>query len=167
VAKSLDLIFSYPQSPEEIFEAGIETEYIEAKSEVLGHENLRILELSHGPEGGRGVIKYEISPDLPGWAQKVVPARTYVEETNTFDPLGADGARSYRVAVKFQAVPAIVSGRVLLRPDGAGGTRNEIRMEVRAQIPLIGGKLEDLVLRELRETIEGEAAFARTWFADS
>jgi hypothetical protein len=41
--------------------------------------------------------------------------------------------------------------------------RTEARVEVKASLPLVGGKLEDLVAGDLRRTMEGEEAFMREW----
>jgi hypothetical protein len=34
---------------------------------------------------------------------------------------------------------------------------------VKASLPLVGGKLEDLVAGDLQRTMEGEATFMREW----
>ena len=58
-----------------------------------------------------------------------------------------------------KGVPVSVGGTLRLTPDGHGATVVEIDGEVRSSVPLVGGKLADLVGGDVRRTLEAEEAY--------
>src|SRR5690554_4768990 len=55
-----------------------------------------------------------------------------------------EGGYTAELKLHVQGAPMTGSGTRRLSPDGHGGTRDEIRIDIRAAIPLIGRKVEEL-----------------------
>jgi len=163
VAKTLTHAAEFPYSAEEVFQTGISKDYIEAKAPALGHEDAELLELEDGPDGGRARARYSVETDLPSWARKMLPARNTVTESHSWPGRGSDGGRSYAFTADVANVPVEIRGSVRIVPTGPTSCRTEARVEVKASLPLVGGKLEDLVAGDLRRTMEGEADYMRRW----
>jgi hypothetical protein len=153
----------FPYAAEVVFATGIRKDYIEAKAPALGHEDAELLELEDGPDGGRAKARYTVETDLPSWAKKMLPARNTITESHSWPGRGSDGGRSYAFTVTVANVPVEIRGSVALRPHTPTSCRSDARIEVKAGLPLFGGKLEDLVAADLQRTIEGEARFMREW----
>ncbi len=163
MAKTLTHVAEFPYSTEEVFQTGIRKDYIEAKAPALGHEDAELLELEDGPDGGRARARYTIETDLPSWAKKMLPARSTITESHSWPGRGSDGGRSYAFTADVANVPVEIRGSVRILSTGPSSCRSEARVEVKASLPLVGGKLEDLVAGDLQRTMEGEATFMREW----
>ncbi len=163
MAKTLTHVAEFPYSTEEVFQTGIRKDYIEAKAPALGHEDAELLELEDGPDGGRARARYTVETDLPSWARKMLPARNTITESHSWPGRGSDGGRSYAFTADVANVPVEIRGSVRILSTGPSSCRSEARVEVKASLPLVGGKLEDLVAGDLQRTMEGEATFMREW----
>jgi hypothetical protein len=161
--KVLTYTADFPYAAEEVFQTGIRKDYIEAKSPALGHEDAELLDLADGPDGGTARARYTVATDLPSWAKKMLPARNTITESHSWPGRGSDGARSYAFVATVANVPLEIRGSVALTPTSPSSCRSEARVEVKASLPLVGGRLEDLVAGDLQRTMEGEAAFMREW----
>ena len=165
MAKTLTHVADLPYAAEEVFQTGISKDYIVAKGPALGHEDVELLELEDGPDGGSARARYTVETELPSWAKKILPARNTVTESHSWPGPGSDGGRAYAFTVAVANVPVEIRGSVRLSPTSPSSCRSEARVEVKASLPLVGGKLEDLVAGDLRRTMEGEAAFMQEWLA--
>ena len=165
MAKTLTHAAEFPYGAEEVFQTGIRKDYIEAKAPALGHEDAELLELQDGPDGGNARVRYSVETDLPSWAKKMLPARNTITESHSWPGRGSDGGRSYAFTANVANVPVDIRGSVRIVPTGPTSCRSEARVEVKASLPLVGGKLEDLVAGDLRKTMEGEADFMARWLA--
>ena len=163
MAKTLTHTAEFPYSAEEVFQTGISKDYIDAKAAVLGHEDAELLELTDGPDGGSARARYTVESDLPSWARKMLPARNTITESHSWPGRGSDGGRSYAFTATVANVPVDIRGSVRIVPTGPTSCRSEARVEVKASLPLFGGRLEDLVAKDLERTMEGEAAYLRRW----
>ena len=163
MAKTLTHAAEFPYSAEEVFQTGIRKDYIEAKAPALGHEDAELLELADGPDGGKARARYSVETDLPSWAKKMLPARNTITESHSWPGRGSDGGRSYAFTANVANVPVEIRGSVRIVPTGPTSCRTEARVEVKASLPLVGGKLEDLVAGDLQRTMEAEADFMRRW----
>jgi hypothetical protein len=163
MATTLEFSFDFPYPADEVFQQGIQKDYIEAKAPALDHYDAELLDLRDGPEGGGATMRYTIEADLPSWAKKMFPERNTVTETHSWPGRAADGGRSYAFTVRIANVPADIKGSVMIVPTGATSCRSQARVDIKASLPIVGGKLEELVARDLSRTVEGEAAFIRQW----
>ena len=96
---------------------------------------------------------------VPGFAKRFLAPMNDVEQRDHWNAPGPDGARTGTWEVTARGVPVSVGGTLRLAPDGRGATVVEIDGEVRSSVPLVGGKLADLVGGDVTRTIEGEEAF--------
>jgi Protein of unknown function (DUF2505) len=163
MATPLDYTWDLPYPPEAMFSQGVQRDYVEALAKTLSHYDLQLLTLEDGPGGGRAVATYEVETDLPSWAKKMFPARSKITESRTWGPAEADGTRSYLFTVKIDQVPVEIKGKVSLIAKGDGTTTNTVHIDVKAGIPIVGKKLEELVAKDLTKNVEGERDFITSW----
>ena len=98
--------------------------------------------------------------ELPGFVKKVIRGKLLITRTDHWGPLVGDIADG-TLAGGSSAVSARVEGTMALRPDGEGSVLT-VRGTSTVKIPLIGGKIESLIIdmikdmvdRETRETVE-------------
>jgi hypothetical protein len=94
---------------------------------------------------------------FPDVAKKFVGETIVLKQVDTWQAAGSDGGRDGTVRLKIAGAPVELTGTMTLRPDG-DGTRQELLGDLKAAVPLLGGKLEKAaapaVLMALRK--EGE-----------
>jgi hypothetical protein len=164
MTRQLDYASDYPYPAEEIFRAGIKPAYVEAEATYLKHEQAKILDVTEdGPAGGRLELTYKVETSLPSWAKKILPSRNTITESHVWHPAAADGSRTYTFDVAIATVPAKAKGSATITPTGEASCRVETKIEITAWMPVVGGKLEDLVARDLGTTVEGKMAFMGVW----
>lgn len=95
--------------------------------------------------------------ELPGFLTKLVGE----EQTLTVHEIwhASDGGHRGRYTVKSARAPIEIEGRFTLRPDGEGSLyRVEHRFHV--PIPLIAGRIEKVLRRQITATVEAELDYA-------
>lgn len=92
---------------------------------------------------------------LPDVARSFVGETLTVVEVQTWGPAGADGARTAVLALHVKGAPMTLKGSVRLSPSGSGSV-HELDGELRAGVPLIGGKLEKAAADPLMHAAQTE-----------
>ncbi|MDM4772520.1 DUF2505 domain-containing protein [Solimonas sp. SE-A11] len=121
--------------------------YHKALQEALGAMNFR--QVDHSDDGTRFMIKvsYEVksSAPLPGFAKKVLGETTTVTQTERWDRSSKKG----EVIVEPKGLPGKIRCSTSLAESGGSSTKT-FDWEVSVKIPLVGGKLEDLIAEDIR-----------------
>ena len=123
--------------------------------EVIAHIGGRDAELVEetATEGGvRLVTRQRTGVELPGFARKLIPANTTVTQTYEWEPAGTDGARYGTWTADIKGAPVSMSGPTELRPAGTGCV-HVFDGQVKASVPVVGGKLESFALDNLRREL--------------
>lgn len=111
-----------------------------------------------GPDGGgTRVVVDQVQPaqGIPGFAKKFVG-----DEINLVQTEHWSGESDGTVEVVIPGKPGQMKGTITLRE--AGGTTTEtVDMEVKVNIPLVGGKIEGLIADLLRKALRAENATGR------
>ena len=84
-----------------------------------------------------------------------------IERTETLRRTGP-GATRGDVDVAIAGAPASASGTMTLADAGAGSVF-EVHADVIVRVPLIGGKIEEIVAEQVRRLLEAETAFTVRW----
>jgi uncharacterized protein YndB with AHSA1/START domain len=95
--------------------------------------------------------------DIPGFARKFVGDHIHIrQEEDWTSPRDAD------LEVGIPGKPGHLRGTLTLRPDGEG-TVETVSGEVKVNIPLVGGKLEGLIVELLEHALKSEKRVGREW----
>jgi hypothetical protein len=84
-----------------------------------------------------------------------------IRRTETLRVTGP-GAYGGDVDVAISGVPASASGTMRLADNGSG-SEFEVHADVHVKVPLIGGKIEEIVAGQVRRLLEAETAFTVRW----
>ena len=118
-------------------------------------------------DGGGAVIRSrrELPTDrVPSQFRSLVGPRLAVLQTEEWGPADAAGARSGVLTVEVAHAPLKGSGSLRLAADGAG-TRELVEADVKASIPIVGGRVEKALEPALRAAIDVEGRTGRAWLA--
>jgi hypothetical protein len=162
MARSIDYRSTLRFPAEKVFATMTDRAYLEARLRELGGPGSALLEHEAGPDSGRYRLRQGVSEsDLPAVVGKVVGGNLTIERTETLRR-GGDGRYSGDVDVTIPGAPATAAGTMALA-DEADGSLFEVHADVTVNVPLFGGKIEEIVAEQVRRLLEAETAFTARW----
>ncbi|MGH8505525.1 MAG: DUF2505 domain-containing protein [Stenotrophobium sp.] len=122
--------------------------YHEKLQKALGAIDYKQLE--HSDDGTRFRIKcaYQIKSDvpLPGFAKKILGETSSVTQEERWDR----GSKTGEVIVQVKGLPATTRCATSLKDAGTGCSKN-FDWDVSVKIPLVGGKIEQLIVGDIKK----------------
>ncbi|MDV2476367.1 DUF2505 domain-containing protein [Rhodococcus zopfii] len=120
------------------------------------------IENPDGPGTLRVVVTERAEPaDLPALVRGVVRGPMVLERSDDWGTLGADGATGVIVG-GATGIPVDFRGTSRLQPT-TEGTVLAMRGEVTVKIPVVGGRIEGLAAKMIRQIIEKDRAALAAW----
>src|SRR5919107_764154 len=148
MARSIDYRSTMAFPAEKVFAAMTDAEYLRARLRELGGPGSGLLEHEATPEGARYRLKQGLAEsDLPPIVGKVMNGDLAIERTET---LRRNSPGSY-------------AGGTMTLADAPDGSLFEVHADVNVRVPLIGGKIEEIVAEQVRRLLEAETAFTVRW----
>ncbi|PPE71962.1 hypothetical protein C3942_20695 [Solimonas fluminis] len=149
---------TFPKDAATVLKMFCDPAYHKALQEALGATGYRQVE--HSDDGTRFMIKisYEVksSAPLPGFAKKVLGETTAVTQTERWDR----STRKGEVIVEPKGLPGKIRCATSLAESGGSATKT-FDWDVSVKIPLVGGKLEELVVSDIKGKDPVDAAASR------
>jgi carbon monoxide dehydrogenase subunit G len=102
--------------------------------------------------------------DVPDFARKFTGETVDVRQVEAWEAAAADGSRAGSVVVELIGTPVRMTGTLRLERDGEG-TRELIDGDLKAGIPLLGGKLEQAAAPAFVAAIRKEQEVGTGWLA--
>jgi hypothetical protein len=162
MARSIDYRSPLAYPADKVFATMTDRAYLEARLQELGGPGSALLELDASPESARYKLKQGLSEnDLPPIVSKVMNGDLAIVRTETLNRT-APGSYSGDVDVAIPGAPASAAGSMALADDG-DGSLFEVHADVTVRVPLIGGKIEEIVAEQVRRLLEAETAFTVRW----
>jgi len=160
IAKTIE----YAASPQEVFAVLADQAFQEAKcaaTAAIRHT------ATVTTDAGRTVITTErVLPTrgMPDFAKSMVGETLKVTETQDWGPADGGGARQGTLSMSVAGVPVSMSGTLSLAPGGAGSVE-QLDADLKASLPLIGGKIEKAAAPPVEDAIAIEHRLAQEWLA--
>lgn len=155
-------IHTYQHPADEVFEALTDFEAVKSKYEAIGQSEVRLVRRDRGDDGSVTLVTTRVVPlELPGFAKKVLSPKQQVTQTDVWAAADSDGRRSGTFVVEAKGTPVRLHGALQLAPRGAKGCTNTTDVAVECKVPLIGGKIADLVANDTRRALDHE----QTWMS--
>jgi hypothetical protein len=160
VAVQLTATHTYAHPVEEVFAVLTDFEAVRAKYEALGHTEVEEVRREEGGDGSVTLVTRRVVPlEVPGFAKKVLSPKQNVTQTDEWSPADADGGRTGSFRVEAKGTPVQLQGVLHLAPDGTAGCTNTTTITIECKLPLVGGKIADLVAKDARRAVDHE----QTW----
>jgi hypothetical protein len=136
-----------------------------AKFEGMGHHDVAVVAQDASPEHLHIEITREVDVEgIPGFAKKWIKPRNTVVSVDDWHDHG-DGTYGGRFSLDTSGVPVDISGTTLLEPDG-DCTSYTVTVEIKVNVPLVGGKLASFSRSIVDRQLEAEFALGDTWLAE-
>ena len=153
----------YDQAPDAVLARYTDPEFLKRKYAELGRQDIKVLEHRKTADSAHVRIAYSDAADmdLPDFARRLVPDRAHVVQTVDWNLR----RRSGRISVDARGSPVTVEGQMQLRQQG-GGSAVSIEWKVSCSVPLIGGKLEKLLVEGLKRKARRDEEVSRRLLAE-
>jgi len=154
--------FDYAATPQQVFAMLADTEFQNRKCIATGALSHSV---SVSPQGDRTlIVNHRDMPtdSFPDFVKSMVGATLAVTETHDWGPPGPDGGRQGTITVDLGGAPLDLVGVLSLAPAGEGSLES-IDANLKAKIPLIGGKIEKAAAPAIESAIRVEREIGQAW----
>jgi hypothetical protein len=153
-------------SAEQVYEMSTSKAFQERKCQDAGALFWDV-SVTDGPSGATVKTKRKLpTVGFPGLLRKFVPSGVVSTETIVWGPAGADGARIADLSVDFHGAPAHMRGTIRVLPAGPSASTVVVDAVFKANVPLVGGKIEGFAAPIIMSFIDAEEATGKAWAAD-
>jgi hypothetical protein len=101
---------------------------------------------------------------FPDFVKTFVGDIVHVVRVDTWGAAEADGSRAGTIVVEIKGAPVRLEGTLRLRPEGAA-TVEDVQGDLKASVPLIGGRIEKAVEPPIRSAVAKEEQVGARWLA--
>lgn len=160
--KSLRHDLEYPgATPDQVYAMLAQSDFREAVCEYQGYPRRTVSIEPAGDGMNVRVDQYRPATEVPSFARKLVG-----DEINILQQEQWTGRTEARLQVSIPGKPGSMAGTVVLRGHD-GGTTETVEVEVKVNIPLIGGKLEGFIGDMLLRALKAENKVGVRWLAEN
>ena len=170
--RSFDLSADYDGSVDNVHRAFTDASYWRARLAKSGVDAATLESMRVGGESGSEdiveVVTLQViqSHKLPGMVTQLHRGDLCIRREETWGPV-TDGAAKGSVVGSIVDAPVNLSGSAMLSPIAkTGGARLKFRATVQVSVPIIGGKLENIIGTRLAEVVAAEQRFTTEWIAN-
>jgi hypothetical protein len=164
MAKRYHGTMHFDVAPDVVFAAQSDPHYV-----VWKHEHMAAFDVSaEVAEDGTGVTissSRKLPAEIPSAAKRFVGDSITIDEVHSWAHPDVDGHRRGTVRASFGGAPMSVDGTLVLRPEGTGSVL-EVVIHSKANVPLVGGKLEQVVGDQFMRALRKEQEIAPRWFTE-
>jgi hypothetical protein len=160
--------FTYDADPATVFRMLSDKSFQERKLSQSGALSWSVTVSAPASEGGETTIssvRGMPTDRVPDAFRSMAGSEIRIEQTERWGPAAADGSRSGTLEVQVGGAPVRLTGTLSLSAAGAG-TVEAISGELKARVPLLGGKIEKAVEPAVMEAIRAEQRTGTAWLAE-
>jgi hypothetical protein len=153
----------FAADPQRVFAMIVDPAFQEAKCTASGSVEHEV-DVSEHDDGGATVVSRRTMPTdgFPDFARSLVGATVELRETQRWEAPSHDGTRTGSILVEVHGLPVRFHGSVALASDGTG-THWPIEGELKASVPLIGGRIERAAQPAVLAGIRVEQRTGNVW----
>jgi Protein of unknown function (DUF2505) len=165
VPRSFDFSIESPASVEQIHSACAEKDYWLARQEASdGVARLDSLVIDTDGSVTVVIIGDGRSEGVPGLVAKFYPRTWQAVQNESWRPIGGGQVRG-EISIAARGAPGSGRGTALLAP-AQNGSRLKCTATVEFKVPLIGGKIESMIGRQLVEQSSAMLRFTAEWITE-
>ncbi|HEX2283636.1 MAG TPA: DUF2505 domain-containing protein [Mycobacterium sp.] len=165
--RSFDMAAEYEGSVEQVHQAFRDEQYWLHRLADSGVDDYSLDTMEVGPDGSIDVKTTQVlrADRLPGWVHQFYRGAVRILREEKWTAI-TDGQASAEVIGSVPGAPASLSGKAVLRPTEKG-SRLEFKVTVEVGIPLVGGKIENLIGGLVADLLIAEQRFTTGWIAEN
>ena len=164
MSKKISRVDKYQASADAVWAMLHDRAYLDAKYQALGDNSTDVQTFDTADDSISLKVERIVPADLPDFAKKILGDTNRIEQAEKWTAVG-DGY-SCDLKIEFPGKPLHVTGKLDVKPTGDASADWVVNMEVKSSVPLVGGKLEGVVVKETLASLDKEYAFNQEWLAE-
>jgi hypothetical protein len=157
MASQLALRHRYPVTAERMREVITDRRYVQAKLQAVGGPRAEVVSWQQDEHGVTVVLHQAVPGDaIPAFLRSFMPGNLTIRRTEIWR--GSNGS----VEAVVDGAPGTITGMMQLEPDSAGCVIGA-QLTAEVPLPLIGGKVENIVTDNIASLMESEYQFTLDW----
>ncbi|GAB2676061.1 DUF2505 domain-containing protein [Thalassiella azotivora] len=155
----------YPATPDAVAAALADPRFSDRVTELMGASEGSV-DVDGDPAGPFTVTTVRRLPtdDFPDVARSFVGATVQVRQVDAWAAPAPDGSRAGTISVEIVGAPLRLTGTLHLAPDG-DSTVQSVDGDLKASVPLLGGKLERAAEPAVHGAIRQQIRAGREWLS--
>ncbi|MGF1664464.1 MAG: DUF2505 domain-containing protein [Kineosporiaceae bacterium] len=150
----------YPAEPDVVVAHRLQEDFLAEVARRTGALDHEIQVTRDGAGTGRSVVRRTVATtDFPDVARRFVGDTLVIVEEVEWD-LPDGRTRTGAARMHAEGMPVQLDGRILLRPSPEGSLE-VVSGEIKARVPLVGGRIEKAIEPALRDGLAAQAAALR------
>lgn len=164
MATSLEHRSAFPAPAATVFATLVDEAFLRARLREIGGKDAALLRHTRTGDAVTFTLRQGVdAARLPSAARSLLRGDLVVEREERWRP---DGERfAAATSVTITGVPGEIRGQSRIG-DQRDGSLLVVRAEVRVSIPLVGGKLEQVVAGQVTKLLATESEFTEKWLAE-
>lgn len=156
---------TYPAGPGTVAAMLADPEFVRARNQAM-HPLSATEDVEGSPTGAFTVTTVRTMPttDFPDAARRLVGESVDVRQVDAWAAPGRDGRRTGTMTVEIAGAPIRMQGDLELLPTD-GGSLERVTGDLKASVPLVGGRLEKAAEPAITAAIRTEERVGREWLA--
>ncbi|MBS4728550.1 DUF2505 domain-containing protein [Mycobacterium sp. SM1] len=167
--RSFDMSADYGGTVEQVHRTFSDEDYWLARLANSGADEATLASMQIGGDGSIDVVTVQVlrGDRLPPLVTQLHRGDLCIRRDERWSPV-IDGVANVTVAGSIPNLPVGLTGTGVLAPvSGSGGARLTFRATVEVRVPLVGGRIENLIGSQLVELLIAEQRFTTTWIAEN
>ena len=154
----------YPASTSAVFAMLTDEAFLKQVCEATGAVKYEV-DVQETSLGTSVTTRRELPTDqIPDFIQRFVGQTLTVSRVDLWQPAAPDGSRQGTIVVEIVGAPVRMTGTLSLRP-GSDGTIEDVDGDLKASVPLIGGKIEQATEPAIRSALRKEERLGLAWLS--
>lgn len=160
MSRRLEVRHRYPEAAERIREVLTDPEYLRDKLRAVGGPQAELVSREQDERGITLVLRQSVPDDaLPTFIRAALPGGLTIRRTETW----TNSRGSVHAVV--DGAPGTVTGAMWLEPEPAGCVLGA-QLTAEVPLPLIGGKVEKVIIDNIGKLMDAEYRFTLEWLRD-
>lgn len=156
---------SWDRPADTVYSVLVDADHLAARLKELGGNDPALLEHSVDSSGARLRLRHSVPVEfLPSAIRRFTGDDLVLDRSETWVPRAAGGYEG-TVEVKVRGLPGTISGTQSL-VDSGGGSVTDVKGTVSVSVPMVGGRIEGVVVEQVGQLLDAEDAFTRRWLAE-
>jgi Protein of unknown function (DUF2505) len=160
----IDNEITYAAAPAVVSAMTFDPTFQDRKCQATGALSWTVDVAADGPRTRVTTSREMATDQFPDFVKSMVGARLKITEVDEWDAAAADGSRTGTITVTVSNAPLRFTGALELKPS-AEGARATITGDLKASIPLLGGRIEQAAAPAITAAVKAEQRTAREWLA--
>jgi hypothetical protein len=145
---------------EEVYAELVDGDHLRARLEELGGKDPALVEHSVDASGARLELRHSVPVEfLPTAVRRFTGDDLVLDRVETWR-VRTDGGYDGTFEVTVRGLPGTMTGTQELT-DSGGGAVTEIQGEATVSVPMVGGRIEKVVVEQVGALLDAEDAFTR------